>query len=636
MMRIRTHAVFASVLLGTLLIGPVVLPFRAEAFKEAPAIRELAKAGKIPPVDERLPPAPVIVKPIENPGLYGGTWRRAFLGNFNLAVARRILYEPLVRWGSDFKVHPNLAENWETQDSGRVWTFHLVKGVKWSDGTPFTADDILFYFDDILFRKDITPVIPKWVSPSGKLPKVEKRGRYTVRFTFDSPYNLFVEQLACPHGMELVTKPKHYLKKFHGKYANPKELAELVKRKNARSWQDLFRTVVQGVSVILLNPDVPSLCAWVATTRPSGKEFTWERNPFYWKVDDSGNQLPYIDKIVHERVSNSAEIVQRAIAGEIDMQTRQLGGPRTWKELIGKAGEGGYRLIPVVSEASVGVLMAPNLNHKDPEMRKIISDRRFRIALSHAVDRVALNKIVFGGRGTPRQAAPLKHSRFYRPSYESAHLTYDPDTAKNLLNEMGLKEGRDGWRLRRDGKTLKLKIEVLVNVQSWLDSANIVASDLRKVGIDAVVQPENRSVFRKRVRAGEHDLALWSGDGGLHCLLDPRWYFPYSQESFQAPLFGLWFQSGGREGEEPPEEIKELMDLYGKILRSPSQDDQGRLFSRIVDANERNLWVIGLVRNPPDYYVVGRDFYNLPLFDCAGWSYPNPGPIHPEQFYVAH
>ncbi len=635
-MRNKTLSTIALLILGTLMGSIIVPSSMAEAFNEAPLMTKSVKDGNISPVDERLPPAPVVVNPIESPGIYGGTWRQAFSGNFDLASARRILYEPLVRWGSDFKVHPNLAQKWETQDDGMVWTFHLVKGVRWSDGVPFTAEDILFYFQDILFREDITPVIPRWLCPSGIPPRVEMIDAYTIRFTFDSPYSLFVEQLACPHGMELVSAPKHYLKKFHAKYAKPEQLEELMRTGDAQSWQVLFRSVAQSASITLLNPNMPSLCAWVAAKQSSTNELTWERNPFYWKVDDRGNQLPYIDRIVHERVSNPGEILRKAIAGEIEMQSKQLGGQRGWKELSENAKKGGYRLVPVISEASVGVLMAPNLNHKDPEMRKIISDKRFRFALSHSVDRDSINKIVFGRRGIPRQAAPLKSSRFYRPSYEKAHLAYDPEKAKGLLDAMGLRSSHDGWRLRSDGKPLKIHIDALINVQSWLDSASIIATDLQKIGIDAVVQPQNLSNFRKRVKAAEHDLALWSGDGGMHCLLDPRWYFPYSEESLQAPLFGLWFQSGGREGVEPPQEIKELMQLYDSILKTSSHQLQEKLFSRITQANEQNLWVIGLVRNPPDYYLVGRDFYNLPLFDCSGWSYPNPGPIHPEQFYVAH
>jgi peptide/nickel transport system substrate-binding protein len=278
--------------------------------------------------------------------------------------------------------------------------------------------------------------------------------------------------------------------------------------------------------------------------------------------------------------------------------------------------------------------MAPNLNHRDPVLRAILSDRRFRIALSHAVDRNAINKIVFRGMGQPRQAAPLKESRFHRPSYDTIYTKFDPTKAAALLDAMALKMGSNGIRLRPDGSPLELRLAVAVSVQPWVDSAQIIASNLRKVGIRAVVNAEPISVLRRRVRAAQHDIAIWSGDGGMHCVLDPRWYFPYSWESFNAPLYGLWFQGNIKDGKEPPATIKELMKTYERILRVSSGEARQKLFDKILEANERNLWVIGLVHGPPDYYVVVTDFHNVPSHDYSGWIYPNPGPIHPEQFYM--
>jgi len=135
----------------------------ALAFNEAPMLAAQVKAGKLPPVDSRLPPSPVVVQPIEKVGSYGGTWRRAYTGLSDLVGTRRILYDPLVRWSPDYKILPNLAEKWEISEDGRVFTFHLVKGVKWSDGEPFTADDILFYFEDIVSNRELTPSVPKWL-----------------------------------------------------------------------------------------------------------------------------------------------------------------------------------------------------------------------------------------------------------------------------------------------------------------------------------------------------------------------------------------------------------------------------------------------------------------------------------------
>lgn len=628
-----TYSARVSVLVVALSMMIFSLSQYAWAFNEAPMFARLVKEGKLPPVDKRLPPSPAVVKPIDRPGRYGGTWRRAYTGLSDLVGARRILYEPLVRWSPDYKILPNLAEKWDIDSDGKTFTFYLRKGVRWSDGKPFTADDIMFYFDDILFNKELTSSIPKWVAPAGHPPKVTKIDDYTIRFEFSDPYGLFLEQLACPHGTALVTKPKHYLKQFHKKYADPEKLKALMEEKNVSSWVRLFQDASSLRHALFVSTKMPSLCAWVTTVPAPAKRFIMERNPYYWKVDTKGNQLPYIDRIAHDLQAESQTILLKAIAGEIDFQGRRLGGMQNSVLLLASLSQGNYKLVPKVATASVGLLMAPNLNHKDPVMRKILSDPRFRKALSHAVNRKEINKIVYRGKGFPRQAAPLKESEFYSPTYEKAYIQYDAPKAEKLLDEMGLKKGEDGRRMRPDGKPLQIALDVMVRIQSWVDTAEIIASSLNNLGVETDVKSETMELFRQRTQSASHDIALWPGDGGMECLLEPRWYFPYSSESLNAPLYAKWFQSGGTKGEEPPPVIKGLMDTYNQIVETVDSEKKKELFAKIIAANEQNLWVIGLVHDPPDFYVVAPNMYNVPKRDFQSWTYPNPGPVHPEQFF---
>ena len=587
-----------------------LMPFACSpcwAFNEAPAFAARVASGELPPVAQRLPPSPVVVTPVDRPGTYGGVWRRAYTGLSDLVGLRRVVYDPLVRWSPDLKVVPNLAEKWEVDEKGSVFTFHLVKGVRWSDGAPFTTDDIMFYFEDILFNKEVTPSLPKWVAPSGSKPKVTKLDDYTFRIEFDQPYSIFLEQLACPAAMALVTNPKHYLKKFHKKYAKPEDLKALMEKAKASTWVKLFQDHSDIQRAIFLDKDLPSILAWIIKVPAPAKRFVMERNPYYWKVDTAGNQLPYIDTIANDLQAEAQTILLKAIAGEIDFQGRSLGGMQNSVLLRSSEAKGKYRLVPKTGTASVGVLLAPNLNHKDPVMRTIISDPRFRIALSHGINRNEINKIVYRGKGDPRQAAPLKESRFYSPSYEKAYVEYDPAKAASLLDEMGIKTGPDGKRMRPDGKPLQLSLDVMVKIQTWVDTAEIVASNLNSLGIETEVKSETMELFRQRTQTAAHDIALWPGDGGIGCLLEPRWYFPYSSESLNAPLYGRWYQSGGKNGEEPPQTIKEMMETYNQILRTTSEEKKKELFGKIISANEKNLWVIGLVHDAPDYYVVAKN-----------------------------
>lgn len=626
---------FAGSILGVLCaltLSPLGFFSEAFGFSEAPMLAKQVEAGKLPPVDKRLPPQPVVLKPCDKPGVFGGTWRRAYLGMTDLNSIRKICYEPLVRWSPSYTINPNLALSWEIENEGRVFTFHLVKGARWSDGAPFTADDILFYVEDVASNKEITSVPPRWLAPQGKPPKVTKLDDFTVRFEFEKPYGLFLQQLACPQGVALVSCPKHYLKQFHKKYAKEQELEALVRERKAPSWAKLFVDASNISQTLYGSTDLPSMCAWITKVPAPNQRFVLKRNPYYWKVDPTGKQLPYIDFIVSELQAHSETILLKAVAGEIDMQARGLGGMQNSMLLLAGMAKGDYRLVPKDSTASVGLLLAPNLNHPDPVMRKILSDPRFRKALSHAINRNEINRLVYRGKGTMRQAAPLKDSAFYSQSYESAYIDHNVGIANTLLDEMGLKMGEDGKRLRPDGQPLLLLLDVMTGIQSWVDTAEIVASNLKAVGIQADLKSESRELFRMRTQSAAHDIALWPGDGGMECLLDPRWYFPYNSESLQAPLYAQWYQTRGKQGEEPPAQIKELMSIFDQITVSPSEEKQKELFDRIIKANEENLWVIGLVGQPADYYVVAKSMFNVAKRDFQSWIYPNPGPIHPEQF----
>ena len=633
-----TRLIFASMLTAltiAVLVTSGLLSPEAQAFNEAPMLAAKVQGGTLPPVAKRVPENPVIIKPVDRPGSYGGVWRRAYTGLSDLVGARRVVYDPLVRWSPDYRVIPNLATKWEVEDGGKAFVFHLVKGVRWSDGEPFTADDILFYFEDIILNEELTPAVPKWLSPTGTPPKATKIDDYTVRIEFDKPHGLFLERLATPDGMALVTKPKHYLKKFHQKYAKPDELAALMTEYDASTWVKLFRDVSDVKSALFTNTEYPSLCAWIVKTPAPEKRFVMQRNPYYWKVDTAGNQLPYIDTVVHELQAEAQTIVLKAVNGEIDFQGRHLGGMQNSVLLLSSVAQGKFRLVPKTSTASVGLLLAPNLNHRDPVMRRIISDARFRKALSFAINRSEINKIVYRGRGECRQAAPLSASPFYSPSYEKAYVKYDTAKAAALLNEMGLKTNEDGKRVRTDGQPLRLSLDVIVHIPSWVDMAEILSSNFRAVGIDTEVKSETKELFRQRTQSAQHDIALWAGDGGMECILDPRWYFPYSSESLQAPLYSQWYQSAGKKGETPPQEIQDLMSTYDTILHTVSNADKKKLFDKILAANEKNLWVIGLVHDPPDFYVVSPKMFNVPKKDFQSWTYPNPGPILPEQFSFA-
>ena len=177
-----------------------------------------------------------------------------------------------------------------------------------------------------------------------------------------------------------------------------------------------------------------------------------------------------------------------------------------------------------------------------------------------------------------------------------------------------------------------MSLDVSISVPGWVDTAEIVASNMKAIGIETEVKSETMELFRQRTQNAAHEIAIWPGDGGIECLLEPRWYFPFNSESLNAPMYAQWFQSGGKKGEEPPADIKEMMQTFNEILSTVSSERRKELFARILAMNEKNLYVIGLVHDPPDYYVVSKNMINVAKKDFQSWIYPNPGPINPEQF----
>ena len=196
-------------------------------FNEAPMLAELVKQGKLPPVEKRLPQNPLVIEPIEEIGQYGGTWRQPYMGRADRWVAYgQRAFEYLFMFDKNGKVYPNLIESYRVSKDRRKYTLTLRKGVKWSDGHPLTTEDIMFSYEDVLLNKDLYPTTPAWFTVAGKPGVIKKIDEYTFEVTFSEPYGVFPEKEAY-FGFPL--RPAHYMKQFHIKYADPKQLETMIK-----------------------------------------------------------------------------------------------------------------------------------------------------------------------------------------------------------------------------------------------------------------------------------------------------------------------------------------------------------------------------------------------------------------------
>ena len=293
--------------------------------RQAPMLSGLVEQGKLPPVDDRLPDEPMVVEPVKTIGKYGGTWRRVAVQISDTSLSTRMAYEPLVRWDRTGKrVVPGIAKSWEVLDGGRRYIFHLRKGMRWSDGHPFTSQDFLFFHQDVLTHDEFAGNLAgnTLLVVQGQVGKIETPDPYIVEYHFAEPYGIFLERLAFRGTQVNLFAPKHYLQTFHPSYSDSDELEKRVRQKGFHTWTQFFEGL--GESDPLANPDLPTVAPYTLTIGPPAMQMVAQRNPYYWKVDPEGNQLPYIDRITFTMVQNQEIANFKAMTGDVDFQARRM------------------------------------------------------------------------------------------------------------------------------------------------------------------------------------------------------------------------------------------------------------------------------------------------------------------------
>jgi len=525
---------------------------KISSYNESPQLKELVTQGKIPSVEKRLPEEPLVVQPFDKIGQYGGVIKQTHIGMGAASVWDATLHEPLVYFDNTLKnIYPNVARAWKVSDGGKTFTFYLRKGIKWSDGEPFTANDIMFWYEDILLNKELTPVFPSWLSVEGKPVVVEKIDDYTVRFKFSSPYGYFLNRIAM--GNETYA-PMHYLKQFHPKYVSKEKLDELTKKEGFSFWYQLFAQKMSWTS----NLDVPTIWAWKSITLLSQQYHIAERNPYYWKVDPKGNQLPYVDKWRRELVSGIDMIITKAITGEVDFQFRHIWNAYSYYTvLMENSKKGNYRVVrwPGTDTGAGGIYL--NQNVKDPNLRSLFQNRTFRRALSLGINRNDINTLILLGLGEPRQGLGTPGHPAYQERYDKAYVEYDPKRANKLLDSLGLvKRDRDGYRLLPNGKPITITIDAASGYEISMQIMELVTKYWKDLGIKAEARLLERSLYFARTDANEFEACTWSINGGL-TPIDGSW----TPANLWCPLWREWLVKGGKSGEEPPKEIKKIWNI---------------------------------------------------------------------------
>lgn len=590
-------------------------------------LAERVAEGELPPVEERLPENPLVVEPIESIGTYGGTWRRVAVGSRDFSLTSRLGYEPLVRWDQTGRnVTPGLAHRWEVLDEGRRYAFHLRRGVRWSDGVPFTSEDLMFWHDDILGNKELTPVAPSWLVIDGVPVEMAAPDAYTIEFRFTQPYGIFLEYVAFRgNGMYF---PKHYLKQYHPNYAALDGIEAEAKERGLSFWYQLFG---QQAS-LLVNPELPALIPFVLDTRPPAMRVVCERNPYYWKVDPAGNQLPYIDRIAFQEVQNAEIANFKAMTGEVDFQARRINSAN-YPLFMENREKGKYRVLRDL-ETGCAVLYV-NQYSRDPALRSLLQDRRFRIAMSVAINREELIDLIYSGMAEPARGVASPFDPYWLPEFGEKYLEYDPPQANRLLDEVGLKRhARNGMRAMPNGAPFRQILNVFPSESgTGLELWQLLADYWREVGLDFVVKTDAPSLSVMQVINGNSD--FWGyATAGMHWVVDPVWYVPWYPSSYFAPLFGRYRATSGKGGVQPPEEYQRLVDWYLELCSVVGDDARKlELGQRILRQWSEECYTIGICRTEL-LTIVSNRFKNVPGHIIHCFRLMSPGYLGIEQFYI--
>lgn len=608
-------------------------------YNEAPSLAEMVAAGELPPVAERLPAEPLVIEPVEQVGEYGGTWRMLDQNNelgFTLMTAG---VEGFLKWNRDASgFRPNVLESWEWNEDATEVTVHFRQGIKWSDGEPLTANDYLFWWNDMVLDENI-PVDPAaGTVVNGEPMTLEKIDDFTLKFTFAGPNPLFLENHSRgPWNSAQSIVPAHYMEQFHPKYnSEVTDTTELMNRYNT--------------STRLHYADMPTLGPWRVTSYVADQVATLERNPYYWKVDTAGNQLPYIDNIQVEIASGavSEQVTLKALAGELDMQVRDV-SLQDVPLILENAEAGGYRVIMWDRGDFAWPWLMPMYDLADDGLEDLMYTREFRQALSVAIDRNRINDITALGLATPRQSSMLPQAEEFQSEegqriYEewtNAFIEHNPEQAATLLDGIGVVDtDGDGFRERPDGTALELVVAMFPDDSKVTQTLELIQEDWAAVGIKATISIMTWDEYTTANEGGLVHIFAWPSAAGWGLLSAPSVWAPVEgvQWGMAGMNIGQYYQTGGVEGVAPREGsmLERLQQAYGEAVAATDAETRNAALLKAYSIHvEEGPITIGTIGQHPSPVIVKNNFYNVPEIGLvASWDLGYPGTADPEQFYI--
>ncbi|GGD89154.1 ABC transporter substrate-binding protein [Paenibacillus nasutitermitis] len=568
-------------------------------FKQSPYLDDKS----LPAVKDRLPKdykitneMPASQLEYEN-GTYGGTLRTITAAVDWDADVFVMNNEPLINTPGILgdEITGNVVKEFSMSEDEKTFSFVMREGLKWSDGEPVTTDDVKFTVEDVLMNKEITPIFPVWLRGGGVIDgapfKLEIADKYNFKLIFDRPYGGLTIRLAIQgwRGYSELLQPAHYLKQFHKKYTPLATLEPLIKKAGFRpgEWVNLFndKDIINSKLTSKKAIGFPVLYPWMIV-KSTETTATFERNPYYFKVDSAGNQLPYIDKIQSTFVQDIEMVALKTIAGEVDFSRESAALIKM--PLYRENEKNGYKaLLANMHVTPTDIFL--NMNFDNKTWQSVVQDKRFRKALNMALNRDEIIDAIYFG--------------FAKPS-EMEDSTFDLDGANQLLDEMGMKKGADGIRTTPDGKKFTIPFEIGAQAPDIVPMTQLVVEMWKELGLNVTMKTIDQALWTTRNTANQLQASVvWTHT--------PLWYMGDWGTGLWAPAWDRWHITGGKEGKAPPEDIKAFFAQMDKAAAAAPEDAKN-IFAQIKDGFKENNWYFVPIEEVKQPLIVNAKLHNIP------------------------
>ena len=617
----------------SLALAAILCVSAAAAVAEAPAYTEapyLTALGTYGSVADRLPAEPM-VEDAEylTIGTYGGELKRsAGGGNWD---AGKPIEEGLFRFTTTGAVEPNVAKGYDVNEDATVYTIYLREGMKWSDGAPFTAEDCVWFYNAVCLNKvDSKGVRNCHKDADGNPAVVEKVDDYTFTVTFGTPKYDFIEALAVD--LKWHYAPKHIFETLVQNVIDGKDAEALALGKEicGTEFSDVGKLGKEMLYYFWNYPGIPTLNPYVLSTEEGknsvkGEYYEFVRNPYYWKVDAAGQQLPYIDKIIYTTVSNVDQQLMLLLDGTVDYQTVGMDSIQTIMESETKINIYEWS---GADWGDVGTQLHFNLNIEDEDHKALFNNPDFRQAMSICVNREEFAGLYSNNWQEGGQAAPQPGALGYSEEWAKKWTEYDVAKAQQLFESAGLVKGEDGFYDFADGCDFVLDI-VSVADNGAADTYKILEPYFRAAGIKCTFKDSDRSNIDNDLMGNAVQVMLYpvTGIGDISIILKPNSMVPGYATNV------AWY--GTMDETTATGDLLKLIELKKELDVTSDPAKRTEIALQMLKLHEDNMWTIAYVQAAPAYHAVNARIQNF-LADGV-WSdiYRDMGIAHCQCWYIA-